>query len=147
LQPFYIWLRQQPLIATAIILFATTKFWWQQSHLSQPRMKMVARTPPFATKSHCCTKKMVALGLEVSSDISKSIRKKLRICLSMPLAGLKILESPNLPLTFEFSPHKVFSHFLQSSENFVGHVFHLFKLKFSVVTSLVLLSKRKISKK
>jgi len=42
---------------------------------------------------------------------------------------------------------KFFSHFSQSSENSAGHVFHLFKLKFSVVTSLVLLSKIKISKK
>jgi len=41
---------------------------------------------------------------------------------------------------------KFVSHFSQSSENSVGHVFHLFKLNFSMVTSLVLLSKRKISK-
>ena len=33
------------------------------------------------------------------------------------------------------------------SENSTGHVFHLFKLIFSVVTSFVLLSKGKISKK
>ena len=32
------------------------------------------------------------------------------------------------------------------SENSTGHVFHLFKLIFSVVTSFVLLSKGKISK-
>ena len=65
----------------------------------------------------------------------------------VPLAGLKILDSPNLSPKFEFSPRDVFSHFSQFSENSTGHVFHLFKLKFSVVTSLVLLSKRKISKK
>ena len=41
---------------------------------------------------------------------------------------------------------KFFSQFSQSSENSAGHVFHLFKLKFSVVTSLVILSKRKILK-
>ena len=34
-----------------------------------------------------------------------------------------------------------------SSEFFTGHDFHLFKLIFSVVTSLVLLSEEKISKK
>ena len=35
----------------------------------------------------------------------------------------------------------------KSSENSTGHVFHLFLLIFSVVTSFVLLSKGKISKK
>ena len=34
-----------------------------------------------------------------------------------------------------------------SSGNSIGHVFHLFKLIFSVVTYFVLLSKEKISKK
>ena len=34
-----------------------------------------------------------------------------------------------------------------SSENSTGHIFHLFKLIFSVVTSFVLLSEEKISKK
>ena len=33
-----------------------------------------------------------------------------------------------------------------SSGNFIGHIFHLFKLIFSVVTSFVLLSEEKISK-
>jgi hypothetical protein len=36
-----------------------------------------------------------------------------------------------------------FSHFLQSSEISAGHVFHLFKLKFPMVTSLLLLRKEK----
>ena len=36
---------------------------------------------------------------------------------------------------------------IQFSENYTGHVFHLFQLIFSVVTSFVLLSKGKISKK
>ena len=34
-----------------------------------------------------------------------------------------------------------------SSKFFIGHVFHLFKLVFSVVTSFVLLSEEKISNK
>ena len=47
-----------------------------------------------------------------------------------------------------FRGHKVFVDFDQVfSENSTGHVFHLFKLIFSVVTSFVLLSKGKISKK
>jgi len=79
--------------------------------------------------------------------ISKSIRKKFWICLSLELAGLEILESLNSPPKFKFSPHEVFFTFLQSSENSAGDVFHLFKLKFSMVTSLVLLNKIKISKK
>ena len=41
---------------------------------------------------------------------------------------------------------KFFSHFSQSSENSTGHVFHLFKLKFFVVTPLVLLTKIKVKK-
>ena len=45
-----------------------------------------------------------------------------------------------------FSPRDFFSHFLQSSEISAGYVFHLFKLKFSMVTPLVLLSKRKYQK-
>jgi len=72
--------------------------------------------------------------------------KKIQICLSSPLAGLKILESPNSPAKFEFSPHEGFSHFLQSLENSADHVFHLFKLKFSVLTFLVLLVKEKYQK-
>ena len=80
--------------------------------------------------------------------ISKSIIIKFWICLSPPLWGSTIWESPNLPLKFEFSPPKVFfSYFSQSSKISTGHVFHLFKLKFHVVTSWVLLCKRKILKK
>ena len=39
------------------------------------------------------------------------------------------------------------SNLSKFSENSTGHVFHLFKLMFSVVTSFVILSKGKISKK
>ena len=46
-----------------------------------------------------------------------------------------------------FMVTRFLSIFIQFSENSTGHVFHLFELIFFVVTSFVLLSKGKISKK
>ena len=64
-----------------------------------------------------------------------------------------MLGSENFILAKNWSQGRLFmvTSFLSilstSSKFFIGHVFHLFKLIFSVVTSFVLLSEEKISKK
>jgi len=79
--------------------------------------------------------------------ISKSIRKKFGSVYPWNLWVRKFRISKCSSKIWVFTSWSFFSYFSQSSENSTGDVFHLFKLKFSLVTSLVLLSKRKISKK
>ena len=75
-------------------------------------------------------------------------QKKIRIRPSPALLGSKIFK---LVKKWSQDPRFVVTRFLsiliQFSENSTGHVFHLFELIFSVVTSFVLISEEKISKK
>jgi hypothetical protein len=87
------------------------------------------------------------LGFRRSIYQNRSEKKNSDMCISRFARFKKICLAKNWsqdPLFLVTS----FSSILDPSSKFsTGHVFHLFKLKFSVVTSFVLLSEEKISKK
>ena len=113
--------------------------------------KFVRIVPILSSNSESVRKTGLVFAYELgflTFHISKSIRKKFQIhpFLAMPGSDIFILvkkwsQDPLFVIT------RLLSILSKFSENSTGHVFHLFELIFFVVTSFMLLSNGKISKK
>ena len=89
-----------------------------------------------------------AYGVGIRRSIYRNrLARNFRFGCPLLCRGRTILKGSKAGLKILFFGHNLFVNLSVSSENSTGHTFHLFQLKFSVVTSFVLLDKRKISKK